>query len=111
MGMAMRSVIGVAAVSLLLGGCVIVIDGSGEKGTQVETVFGSGDNGELARSVRDAFVAEPALNDADLRVTARSGVVKLQGRVADAQQAERAIAIAQATPGVTRVESRLSVGN
>ena len=103
------------AAALVLGGCVVVVDGTGE----VETEWASGfsesraeqaeDDKALARAVSDALAGDPDLSGQDISVSAYRDTVTLHGRAMTAVDVDRALKTAAATPGVARVVSRLSV--
>lgn len=63
----------------------------------------------ITMKVHSQFVPEDALEDSDIDVETRNGVVTLTGTVATAAGKSRAAAIAKATDGVKNVNDRLRV--
>jgi len=63
----------------------------------------------ITMKVHSQFVPEDALEDSDIDVETRAGVVTLTGTVATAAGKSRAVAIAKATEGVKSVSDRLRV--
>lgn len=109
----------VLAAGLTLGGCIVVIekgDGEAEVRTQREVMVDHDVRREVRRTgmeiaydVRDAILADPELRDADIRISARDGTVRLRGEVASAALRDRAVDLAASVDGVQRVDSRLEV--
>jgi hyperosmotically inducible periplasmic protein len=64
----------------------------------------------ILTKVKAQFVGEDALEDSDINVDVRNNVVILKGTVASQAGKARAVAIARATEGVTRVQDNLRVG-
>jgi hypothetical protein len=65
---------------------------------------------QTAARVKTALVNDPRVGIRAIEVRVRDGVAVLAGQVASAEEATHAVAVAQRVPGVTRVESRLTVG-
>jgi len=63
----------------------------------------------VTMKVHSQFVPEDALEDSDIDVTTRAGVVTLTGTVPTAAGKSRAVAIAKATDGVKSVSDRLRI--
>lgn len=63
----------------------------------------------ITMKVHSQFVPEDALEDSDIDVDTRAGVVTLTGTVATAAGKSRAVAIAKATDGVKSVNDRLRI--
>src|SRR5918995_186275 len=63
----------------------------------------------LVTKVKAQFWDEDALDDSDVNVDAREGVIILRGTVASQAGKARAIEIARTTEGVKRVDDRLTV--
>ena len=63
----------------------------------------------ITMKVHSQFVPEAALEDSDIDVDTRAGVVTLTGTVASAAGKSRAVAIAKATDGVKSVSDRLRI--
>jgi hyperosmotically inducible periplasmic protein len=64
----------------------------------------------ILTKVKAQFVGEDALEHSDINVDVRNNVVILKGTVASQAGKARAVAIARATEGVTRVQDNLQVG-
>jgi hyperosmotically inducible protein len=64
----------------------------------------------ILTKVKTQFVGEDALENSDINVDVRNNVVILKGTVASQAGKARAVAIARATEGVTRVQDNLRVG-
>jgi hyperosmotically inducible protein len=64
----------------------------------------------ILTKVKAQFVGEDALENSDINVDVRNNVVILKGTVASQAGKARAVAIARATEGVTRVQDNLRVG-
>src|ERR671913_229453 len=64
----------------------------------------------ILTKVKAQFVGEDALENSDINVDVRNNVVILKGTVASQAGKARAVAIARATEGVTRVQDSLRVG-
>jgi CBS domain-containing protein len=67
------------------------------------------DNAALHRALRDRFKSQSWLNDAYINVAVNDGVVELWGLVVSEDQHRALLALVEETPGVKRVEERLSV--
>jgi hypothetical protein len=65
---------------------------------------------QTAVRVKTALVNDADLGDAAIEVRVVRGVAQLSGRVRSSAQAERAVSMTRAVPGVTAVESQLQVG-
>ncbi len=63
----------------------------------------------ITMKVHAQFVPEDALEDSDIDVTTKAGVVSLMGTVASAAGRDRAVQIAKATDGVKSVTNRLRI--
>jgi len=70
-------------------------------------------NGDAALSsrVQSQLSADAQMKGAPIEVTAKNGVVLLQGTVRSAAAKQRALALARGTDGVSQVVDRISVGN
>ena len=66
------------------------------------------DDEALTNAVRSKLAGDPGASSLD--ISARDGVVMLQGNVASAQVKRRALSAARATDGVTQVVDRIRVG-
>jgi hyperosmotically inducible periplasmic protein len=64
----------------------------------------------IVTKVKTQFVGEDALEDSDIDVDVKKGVVTLKGTVASAAGRERAKEIARETEGVVRVNDKLKIG-
>jgi hyperosmotically inducible protein len=69
------------------------------------------DDGVITTRVKAAFLAEPALNSADIAVVTRNGEVQLSGFVNNQGQVDRAMALAKGTQGVTQVSNETKLKN
>jgi hyperosmotically inducible protein len=76
-------------------------DGAGEAGRLL------GD-GALTAKVKTALLADEGVPGSSIDVDSSAGVVTLSGRLASQSQIDRAVAIARAIDGVSRVENRLT---
>jgi hyperosmotically inducible protein len=65
---------------------------------------------QTAAMVTTALVNDPEIGSRPIEVRVTSGVVTLSGRVHTEAEAARAIALARAVPGVSRVDSTLRIG-
>jgi len=63
----------------------------------------------LFRAVQKRLLEDRDLESVAISATVRSGVVKLTGSVPDGKLRDRAVEIADSTPGVSSVESRIEV--
>lgn len=68
------------------------------------------ESAQTAARVMTALVNDPDLGTLPIDVRVNAGVVRLSGRVRTPAEAARALELAGAVPGVTRVDSRLLVG-
>ena len=66
-------------------------------------------DGWLTLKVHSQFILEDTLENSDIDVDTKNGVVTLNGTVASAAGKTRAVAIAKATDGVTKVTDNLKV--
>jgi osmotically-inducible protein OsmY len=66
------------------------------------------DSGVSTR-VRTALLNDPQVSATNITVTSANGVVTLSGRVRTPAEADRAVAVARQTTGVTDVRSELAV--
>jgi len=67
------------------------------------------DNAALHKTLRDRFESQSWLNEAYINVAVNEGVVELWGFVVSADQHRALRTLVEETPGVTRVEDRLTV--
>ena len=67
------------------------------------------DNAALHRALRDRFRSHSWLNDSYVNVTVHDGVVELWGFVVSADQHRALKVLVEETPGVVRVEDRLTM--
>jgi len=67
------------------------------------------DNAALHKSLRDRFKSQSWLNDAYINVAVNDGVVELWGLVVSADQHRALRTLVEETPGVRRVEDRLTM--
>ena len=64
---------------------------------------------EVTAAVKAALAKDPALDTARIEVSSEGGVVRLDGPAPDGAARERAQVLAAASPGVARVDNRLTV--
>jgi Predicted periplasmic or secreted lipoprotein len=64
---------------------------------------------DLVHAIMQAFVADPSIDPARIRVAAEAGRVTLDGRVATHAQRLAAVTVAASLPGVTAVANELTV--
>ncbi|HWP94231.1 MAG TPA: BON domain-containing protein [Gammaproteobacteria bacterium] len=107
----MRNIItsAVLAAALALQGCVLVIGNEIDDEQIAAEIEDDVSNRALAREVDKALDTDAALDGARIDVFARGGNVYLRGHVGDVAQIERAVSVARAVPGVTKVVARLTV--
>jgi CBS domain-containing protein len=67
------------------------------------------DNAALHKTLRDRFKSQSWLNDAYINVAVNDGVVELWGLVVSADQHRALRTLVEETPGVRRVEDRLTL--
>jgi len=68
----------------------------------------SSDN-KIAESIKQNLSVDEKLSGTDIDVQVDKGVVTLKGKVLGTAEANRAIAIAKAVPGVVRVDSKIEI--
>ena len=90
-----------AAMLLLLAGC---------SARAVPNPSAAVADAQTAARVRTELVNDPVLGALPIDVRARAGVVTLRGTAPSAAEVDRALALARGVPGVTRVESALTIG-
>lgn len=64
---------------------------------------------KIAETIKQNFKADEKLSGADIDVDVDHGVVTLKGKTLGTAEANRAVAIAKAVPGVVRVDSKLEI--
>ena len=64
---------------------------------------------EIKGQINNAYFAEPLINPFNVNITVRNGVVVLKGKVPSEGIAQRAVQLAQYTPGVKKVITRLKI--
>src|SRR5688572_17116919 len=64
----------------------------------------------LATKIQAQYFADDDVKGRDIRVTARDGVVRLQGAVDSEREREEALSIARNTDGVERIDDQLRIG-
>lgn len=69
------------------------------------------DDGVITTRLKAALIADPLVNSADIAVVTRNGEVQLSGFVNNQGQIDRAMAVATATEGVTRVSNETKLKN
>lgn len=93
---------------LMLSGCVIYVDESGDADFNLGTAKVKADQ-TLADRVAGEMQDDDLLSHEDIKIKARSGIVILEGRVDNATVIDRAIKVAANTEGVDTVKSRLEI--
>jgi osmotically-inducible protein OsmY len=81
----------------------------GTSGAAVPTPLDNGD-AALVSLVTSRLASDPQVGRTAIEVTAKNGVVLLQGSLASAGAKQRALSLARSTDGVTQVVDRLHVG-
>lgn len=77
--------------------------------------YGFNDNGThhsdagISATIRSQLINDSKINASQIQVRTEQGVVTLQGRVADESVRQRIISLCNNTPGVKRVNARLTV--
>ena len=71
--------------------------------------FANSDDDRIKESIKQIFLADEKLSNADIKVDVDDGVVTLQGKVLGHGEAQRAIEIVKNVNGVVRVEDKLEV--
>jgi len=71
----------------------------------------SSDDAKITSDIKTKITDDQRLDAARIDVDTKNGVVTLKGKVLGKQEENRAIEIAQTTPGVAKVVSRLDVEN
>lgn len=64
---------------------------------------------KIAESIKQNFKADEKLSGANIDVHVDKGVVTLKGKALGTAEANRAVAIAKAVPGVVRVDSKIEI--
>ncbi|HEX6929915.1 MAG TPA: BON domain-containing protein [Gammaproteobacteria bacterium] len=91
---------------LSVSGCATaVMSGAGAYDEQATS------DARITREVRTLIYREPLLADTRIQVSARDGVVTLKGRVNNAEEVSRALAIAERVAGVRAVNIELRVND
>ena len=79
--------------------------------TQLEPVMSTMDDGRIEAAVRSDYFTANQVKADNIDVSSDRGVVTLKGRVASDAVRQRAVSIAKAVEGVTRVNDQLQVQN
>jgi hypothetical protein len=102
-----------APMVAMLAGCGALIVGGAPPGGYDAAVHSNGvqtsHDGAITASITSKYIKDPRIDALAIRVTTYRSVVTLQGAVKSEVAASRAIELAQATPHVRRVVSRLTV--
>ena len=98
----------------LLQGCASMVVGGAAPGNQTTTQDGRStrqatDDAGITSAVNTRFVRDELVRAVEIHVETRQGVVTLTGTVASPEASLRAAQLARTTPGVRRVDSRLTV--
>jgi hyperosmotically inducible protein len=70
----------------------------------------AGEDETLATRIQAKFFTDPQVRSGSVEVTAKDGVVLLQGNISNEAARKQALTIARNTPGVVQVVDRLKVG-
>ncbi|MDX1963438.1 MAG: BON domain-containing protein [Pirellulales bacterium] len=70
---------------------------------------GRADDQDLAQQIAENFKNSGQLKGYSINVVVEGGIVELNGRVSNADQLDRAIALAEVTPGIERVVNNLEI--
>ena len=73
------------------------------------TVGNKVDDGVITTRVKAALLADPDIHSLDIRVVTRMDEVQLSGFVDNQAQIDRALALAQAVPGVRHVANEMAI--
>ena len=101
----MRSLAEIPARVFIL---VLALAGASACGAAMETF--DVESARTAAQVITAIVNDPEIGARPIGVQVTQGIVRLSGRVNSPDEERRAIELARAVPGVTRVESSLRIG-
>jgi hyperosmotically inducible protein len=98
----------------LLHGCTSMVVGGAATGGQATANTGrSGkqatDDASITSAINTRFVHDDLVRAVDVHVETRQGIVTLTGMVDTPAASQRALQLARGTPGVRRVDSRLTV--
>ena len=97
-----------------LQGCASMVIGGAAPGSQATTQDGRSerqatDDAGITSAINTRLVRDELVRAVDIRVVTRQGVVTLTGTVDSLEVSQRALQLARTTPGVRRVDSRLTV--
>lgn len=99
-----------AIFALLAVGGAIVLFSAGCAGTATRASTGEYiDDAAITAKVKASFIRDPIVKAFDVGVDTFKGVVQLNGFVDTLDQKNRAEQIARGTPGVQRIENRITV--
>jgi len=104
----MKRILFLITTLLFLHGCATGVAagyGQGGRNSDGRSYQEAQADNQISARVNSALVREHL----DLNVQTRDGVVTLSGRVANSEQARRAIELAQGVPGVTAVRNQLRI--
>ena len=98
----------------LLHGCASMVVGGAANGGYATTNSGRGgsqatDDTGITTAINSRFVRDEVVRAVDIHVETRQGVVTLTGMVDSSATLRRAVQLARGTPGVRRVDARLTV--
>ena len=105
----------VLVITGLLQGCTsMVVSGAASGGYATANDRGTGsrqstDDASITSTINTRFVRDDLVRAVDIQVETRQGVVTLTGKVDSPEASLRAVQLARSTPGVRRVDSRLTV--
>jgi hyperosmotically inducible protein len=97
-----------------LQGCASMVVGGAAPGSQTTAQDGRSarqatDDAGITSAINTRFVRDELVRAVEIHVVTRQGVVTLTGTVDSTEATQRAIQLARTTPGVRRVDSRLTV--
>ena len=96
--------------SRLIAAALLLLTAAGCGARSVPNASAAVADAQTAARVRTALVNDPVIGTLPIDVRARAGVVTLRGTAPSAAEVDLALALARGVPGVTRVESALTVG-
>lgn len=104
------------ALALVLTGCAPVLIGGGAVGgykaaTDERSAGTMWDDATISAKVKRGLIEHPEVRARKIDVDTVDGVVVLSGLVQSPGESERAVAVAQAVPGVKRVENNIQIGS
>ena len=110
-----RTLAVLVASAVVLGGCTSMLTGAG--GPSAGRPIGKDDrsaatlsrDGQITKTIRARYAADPDLGAASLIVETRNGFVTLKGTVGSYEDRDRAVRLARDVDGVARVYNQIAV--